>query len=891
VRKVKSTYILLIIVALVSACRLTKNVPDGSHLIKKNKLVVLEGELDEEDLTDIIRQKENFKTLGMRLKLRAYNLIDSAHVAEKRIRKNEAIDKKNDRKRARQKQKNERRIEKAQAKGDSLYTRKTIPLKDTLSPRLFLTEFLKYKYGEAPIIFDSIYFEKTIEQHANYLKKKGYYSCRNSGEVKFKKHKKVVVTYSLSAGPRYFIDSVYIVTTNEALIRSYDRYLEKRKIDALVGKPFDRDLLEDYRSELAKEFRDNAFYGFSPSQINYFVDTNSRSMKVTIGIQFSDRKVIDQSDPDKILTIPHKTTYIRNVYFHISDTSLFKGSFSDSLRELGLNRYDGQYLQNIDTLDYKIYDKKKNNEEISYRSATFLFNGELFVDPTVIESQNYLEQTNYYKEYYIDRTYSRLNQLGLFQSIKPVLIEIQGTDFIDVHYYLVPSKKQSYSFQPRATNSNGFLGVSASLNYANKNLFGGAQKMTIALTGGFESQPPVFDPNLKDELIQQSNRSFNTLELGPSIVFDIPGLFPTKLTTLSKRHRPRTIISAAYNFQKREEYQRSTFQANYLWKMFVSKTQIFQYGLPGLSVIKYVNITKSPVFEAQINKFNDLFLRNAYSDQLIWQDFKFVFEYNNKDRDDKKSNLLLYFNGSFDPAGNFISIFQQIQDTSEFGRFQIFGVPYSRFMRFDNDIIMSYPLTKKTSLHLRALGGVGIPTGNKETSLPFDYSFFSGGSNDNRGWRARSLGPGGYKYLLDTNRTLTQIGDIRIGGSAEYRFSLGPTLKMAVFMDAVNIWTIKEDINRPGSQFSNSWTKEIAYSAGVGFRFDLDFFIVRLDLGIPLNNHTLPKGSEWLWNSREAFDNELIATFGADEVKRLRSQNKIPNPFSPQIHFGIGYPF
>ena len=188
--------------------------------------------------------------------------------------------------------------------------------------------------------------------------------------------------------------------------------------------------------------------------------------------------------------------------------------------------------------------------------------------------------------------------------------------------------------------------------------------------------------------------------------------------------------------------------------------------------------------------------------------------------------------------------------------------------------------------------GAGVPTGNKETSMPFDYSFFGGGSNDNRGWHARSLGPGGYKYLLDTNRTLTQLGDIRLGASLEYRFAVSKLVKMALFTDAGNIWTMKEDVNRPGSEFSANWLNEIAYSAGVGVRLDLDFFIIRFDLGFKLNNHTLPKGSRWFYQSQDAYEQELIDTFGsADIVERLRSENKIPSAFSPKLHFGIGYPF
>lgn len=888
----KATYILLIFAVGIFSCRQTKYVPDGKYLVKKNTIHFNGDKLAEDEVENIIKQQSNFKTLGLKLKLRSFNLVDSSKVAEKRIRKNDDIDDKNRKRIKRQNRINNKRIDRARRKENDLYTRKTIPLKDTLAPKLFLREWLKYKYGEPPVIFDSIAFAKTLEQHGNYLKKKGYYFGSNSGEVIFHpKSKKAIVKYYLTTGERFFIDSIYVKSENEAIAPNYRAYVKSGKIDNLVGMPFDRDYLDDYRSDVAKKFRNESYFGFSPSQISYIADTNNLTKKVTLGINFSNRMIIDPSNPDSVISVPHQSTRVRKVYFHISDTSYFEGNFKDTMESLGLNLTEDQFLQDLDTLLYnEIIDKKTGGIDKN-RVATFLYNGKLFVSPGVIESQNHLEQDNWYKEYYVDRSYTRLVQLGLFQSIKPKLVEITGTNLIDIHYYLIPEKKQSYGFQPRASNSNGYFGVSASVNYVNKNWFGGAEKIKISLTGGFESQPLVFDDNADNTQIQNIGRSFNTLELGPNIVFDIPGLFPTKLTALSKRHRPRTVMSVAYNFQKREEYTRNTFQANYLWKMYPDKTQNFQFGLPGISVIKFVNIVKAPQFEARINSLNDLFLRNSYSDQLVWQDWKFVFEYYNKEKDNKKTKNQVYYTASFDPAGNFVSLFKNRQVVDSVGRYLLLGIPYSQFLRLDNDFVVSRPINKKSSIHFRALAGGGVPNGNKQTSLPFDYSFFAGGSNDNRGWRARSLGPGSYKYMLDTNRTQTQIGDIRLGTSVEYRFSLGPALKAAAFVDAGNIWTYKNDENRVGSQISTNFYNEIAYSVGVGLRLDLDFFIIRLDLGIPLNNVSVTKDSRWIWQSRDALNDELLNKFGADLLQSLYNQGRIPNPFNPQLHFGIGYPF
>jgi len=879
----KFTYILLIIAVTAYSCRQAKYVPEGKFLLKKNIIHVEEKNLDEDEVSNIIRQKPNFKTVGFKIRLWAYNRVDSVNVANKRIQKNIKIRLKNQEILAHRDNVNLRRIEKSRRKGKELYTEKLVSLKDTVTPRMFFREWFKYKIGEKPVVFDSILFNKSLEQLSVFIRNRGYFYGAISGEVSYKR--KAKVRYNINTGPQYIIDSVFIISENRTVKNDYLSFVKKEEGASLIGLPFDKDYLNAYRNRVAKFMRDNTLYGFSSSHINFEADTIFATMKVNLKIRFTNRMTRSSYNRDSLVEVLHRETEVRNVYFHISDSTYIDGNFKKTVEDLGLTLLDQQFIRTIDTFLYAEM-KKKNSEELNpYRIATFLYNGKLSINPDIIEMQNYLEHDNYYKEYYLERTYSRLLQLGLFKVIKPILIEIPNTNLIDVHYYLVPSQKKNYSFEPKATNSNGFLGVSASINYTNKNLFGGAQKMTFSISGGFESQPPVFDETLNGDKIKKAGRSFNTFEIGPSLKFDIPGLFPAKLTSLSKRQRPRTVISTAYNYQSRTDFKRQIFQLNYLWKFYVSKTQIFQIGLPGLSIVKFVRIENSPSFQSKLDVINDLFLKNAYSNQFIWQDWKLTFEFNNKEKEDKNKNFSFYMNTSFDPAGNTLAIFKKYQDTLVNGQRTIFGVGYSQFARLDNDIIASNQLGKKSSLHGRLQIGGGIPYGNSATSMPYDYSFFAGGANDNRGWRARALGPGSYKYYLDTNRTATQIGDLRIGSTLELRFDMGSILKGAFFIDAGNVWTLKEDVNRIGGQISNDWYKQIAVSGGLGLRLDLDFFIIRLDLGIPITNPALPQGSRWIFQSRNAYYAEGLAVLG------VNYKDYLPKPFTPNIHFGIGYPF
>lgn len=883
--KFKLTYILLICASIFIGCKQTRYVPEGRYLLKKNKIELSGEKISKGDLTEIIRQQPNYKRLGIKWKLMAFNLVDSTKVANKRTRKNEKIFLKNREKLKKQDRINSKRVDKARKKGRTHYTEKLIPLKDTLNPKRFFREWYKYKIGQPPVVFDSILFNKSIEQLRAFIKKKGYYHGDVSADVSYKKNQKCKVTYFIETGPQFKIDSFYIISENQLVKENYLIYLNQNEDHSIKSLPFDTDLLDDHRYRVAKYMRNQGLYGFSTNNIFFVADTNQTTMNVEVGVQFSDRLIVPKENRDSVIYLKHEEAFIHNVFFHLADT-LQKGSnFYQRINQLGLSPFEGQFLRTLDTTYFtRFRDKNTGAIDIS-RMAVFTYNGKLAIRPKILELQNYLEIDSRYSEKNLEKTYLSLLQLNLFEIVKTDIKET-ATGCLDAHYYLVPSKKQSFSFEPKATNSNGFLGVAATVNYTNKNLFRGAEKLTLSFSGGFESQPAIFDETLDGDKIQTAGRSFNTFEIGPSASLEIPGIFPLRMSNFSKKLRPKTVISTTYNFQKRDDFTRGTFQLSYIWRFFASKTMIFQSGIPGASVVKFVNINPSDEFQAKLVSLNDLFLLNSYSKQFIWQDWKFTFEYNIREKENRKGNSQLYFKTSFDPAGNIFSLFKNYQDTLDNGQKSMFGIGYAQFARFDNKLIFSKPFRKEKSLNFKFDVGAGFPYGNSQTSLPYDYSFFGGGANDNRGWRARALGPGSYKYYLDPDRTATQIGDIGISASAEFRFAFSSLFKGALFVDAGNIWTIDNDINRPGGQISNNWYKEIAVAAGFGIRLDLEFFIIRMDLGVPFYNPALPDGAKWIWNSRQPYYEEGKLAFGDPEYKAV-----MPLPFVPQLHFGIGYPF
>lgn len=867
----------------VLGCRQTKFVPQGKYLLKKNEVKVSGAKISKSELSSIIRQQPNFKSFGVKWKLMAYNSVDSAKVAEKRGRLNQELRVINKERKEREDRINAKRIAKAQAKNTEYYTHKTVRQKDTINPKMFFREWYKYKVGKHPVVFDSIPFEKTIKQFDAFLRTKGYYYGSVAGFVDYRENRKCVATYVLETGPRYMVEGVNFQHTDTEIEQHFLTFISRSNDHPLIGKPFDSDLLDDFRTDFSHFMRDSSYYGLSASNISFLADTNRQSMKVNLTVRLSDRAFIHPEIRDSVTTVIHKKRTIDEIIYHLPDTIFMSGFFSDSLVKRGISQGKSAFSPTLDTAYYKEGSTFVSSKE-AY-DAIFLYNSRLFIKPKVLEMFNRMERNQAFRERDVESTYNGFLRLGLFSSIKVELQESQDRDSLIAHYYLLSTKRQSFNFEPRATNSNGFLGVSASINYTNRNLFRGAEKLTATISGGFESQPPVFDENVNGEKIKTANRSFNTFEIGPSVKLELPGLFPIRFSDISNQLRPNTVISTAYNYQHRLDFKRSTFQMNYAWSLFISKTQVLQMGFPGLSGLKVIRIDKSAEFETKLLQLNDLFLLDAYRNQFIWQDWRFFYEYNIKNKADRKGNMGLYFSTSFDPAGNILSFFNSQLDTIGNGSYSIFGLQYSQFIRFDNQLIVSKPFTKERSVHGKLLVGGGIPYGNTTNTLPYDYSFFGGGANDNRGWRARALGPGAYKYYLDTNRTATQLGDLRLAASFEVRFPITSMIKGAYFIDAGNIWSLFDDPNRPGGQISADWYKEISLASGFGIRLDFKYFIIRTDIGFPVRNPALPKSSRWIWQSKTAYYEEAEAFFGENY------KSMIPLPFIPQLHFGIGYPF
>ena len=161
-----------------------------------------------------------------------------------------------------------------------------------------------------------------------------------------------------------------------------------------------------------------------------------------------------------------------------------------------------------------------------------------------------------------------------------------------------------------------------------------------------------------------------------------------------------------------------------------------------------------------------------------------------------------------------------------------------------------------------ASAGANWAYGNS-SAAPWSEQFYVGGANSIRAFTVRSIGPGSYQPHQNTTSYLDQTGDIKLLCNLEYRPRLFGNLYGALFLDAGNVWTMHEDDSRPNGHFRlKSFLKEMALGTGIGLRYDLDFFVIRVDWGVGLH---VP--------NRNGFYN----------VRSFKD--------SQSLHLAIGYPF
>lgn len=443
----------------------------------------------------------------------------------------------------------------------------------------------------------------------------------------------------------------------------------------------------------------------------------------------------------------------------------------------------------------------------------------------VLENNTMLEKGKYYSSTDQQRTYNRFGRLGIVRFTNIRFSELPDTidtmeRLMNCDILVSTRKPNTIQFQPEGTNTAGDLGAAASLTYQNRNLFHGSELLSVELRGAFEAITG---------LEGYENQDYQ--EYGVETRLQFPRFVAPFLSRdFTRRSTASSELSLNYSLQNRPEFHRRVFSVSwrYRWSN-ASRRNSYHLDLLDLNYV-YMPWISSTFKEDYLDNQNN---RNA------------ILRYNYEDLFIMKTGFgLIYNNGvtavkaNMETAGNLLHALAGLTkfEQNGHGQYTLFNIAYAQYAKFDIDFTRLFRLDADNALALHAGFGIAYPYGNT-TVLPFEKRYFSGGANSVRGWSVRELGPGKFRGTDGRIDFINQTGDMKLDLNAEFRSKLFWKFQGAVFVDAGNIWTIREYEEQLGGQFKFSeFYKQIAFSYGLGLRLNFDYFIIRLDAGMKAIN-------------------------------------------------------
>ncbi len=663
--------------------------------------------------------------------------------------------------------------------------------------------WIRRNWGEEPVKRSMVYPDKVKLVIQNRLENLGYFQSKVSYEIKPKwfNKQKINIIYTVALDTPYTISRLFFPDS----VNEISGIINSAKYESLIrqGDNYSLSTFSAERDRIDKILKQNGFYFFNPDFIKYKVDTLFERKRMTV----------------QLLLKPETPAYALNSYY-INDIFVHCTSEQANLSE---TKFDTLMVQNC----YYIQDNQVFKPELITNSL-FLKKGDLYTFDSYQQTLKYLMNFGVIK-------YMKINMLRK---------DTVDANLLDMHVFITPLKKKSLNLELNTvTKSNNFAGPGFTATYNNRNVFGGAEKLTEKFDFGWESQ---FGSQTADNL------GANSYEIGLSSELTFPRFFPFHYKKQSIRHIPKTTIGAEYRLMNQIRYYRMNtlnLRFGYQWKETDDKMHLLN-----LVSINYQFLGDTTGRFSVLLSENSL-LKRSFENQFI-VGTNYMFTYSNYGT--KNSIHWTYFNFNFDISGNILHSLQKlIQPKNTENEYEFFNNVYAQYMKFGFDTRRYWNWREKHRLVFRLAAGIGVPWGNSQV-LPYIKQFFIGGTNSIRAFPPRSIGPGSYIASTDnTGLFIDRTGDVKMESNLEYRFHVLDMVEIAAFIDAGNVWLLNEDTNRVSGKFvKTEFAKEIGIGTGLGLRFDAGLFVARLDVGFPVRRPDMPEKQRWVfsqgntWNSR-----------------------------------------
>lgn len=832
------------------ACSTTKKVPDGDYLLVKNTFKYEDGKVHEDELPDYVSQKPNKKTLFLApLGLMLYNMANPKYDSVL----NEYMT-----------YPSEMRNQKLR---DSLFIKYEHP--EYVGKNLFWDR-LFHNWGQPPVILD----QGKTETSANSIRKRLVYRGFWDADVKFSHDldsaaKKAKANYLITHRDPTMISDYYYDIPDPNIKRIYEEDLGASLVRS--GRILDQTVLEDEIKRISSLMRERGYYKFNNSNEEIFFTADTLDSRKNVPLSIDIHK--DSLDS------PYKVATIGNIDVAVVENNqdFPHNTVKDSLRGIRFHKVDDQYKtralwRQVILSPGKVYDQKDLD----------------------LTRRNMLAMNNF-------------SILKAKDSLRRGGTSAPNDSIVDVLYLLKPLPK--YELQGSFdANWSQILNLSAAptVSLTSRNVFGGAENLSTsvgAILGSIRNPRDLNKRLFAYEISAQGNLYFPRLLLPFSYYKLIP-----------KRYSPTSSITLGATMQENIGLDRLTFNTglNYFanvndvvsHKLTIFNNQLsltrnkdryYEFFPNDQRVRDFVFEDYSPVLnqsflDGQISsdEYSKLILAdasygsslsgdqllnyNSFRQSLINKDrqtqdvlissFIYNFIYNEIGKVEYEHPF--YFNGKVEVAGNILGLIQPKGTSAGVttgDQRTIFKVPFSQFIKFDFDV-RKYITFGKQTLAMRQFIGLGIPYGNSN-SMPFIRSYFNGGSNDIRAWRAfGGLGPADSQ--LDERIRTFVMDNVKLTTSVEYRIPLNEMWETAVFTDMGNIWSLKD--NGFGDEFRFSkFYKQMGIGSGLGIRINVAYITLRVDLAYKIYDPNKPEGERWRFRQFQ--------------------------PLKPTLNIGFGYPF
>lgn len=635
------------------------------------------------------------------------------------------------------------------------------------------------KFVEQPVLISDVRPDLRMKMVEDMLAKNGFFGATTSYELLYDKRnpKKARVNYTVNLPVPKYISEIRLLDDTTEISELINRVV-RRDSYLKVGELFCTDSLSDVRNKVADRLRNRGYYFFRPDYLLFKADSTIDEGGIVLKLDYAN------SVPANAL----RKYVVGDVTVRV-------------LRNEG-----GGYADTLHTDKCTVIRMKPSK----------LRDGLIPSCVTLKKGQDLRVRT-------LSNTQSYLSRLGIFNSISLTVTPLDSvrTDSLDVDIVCRFDTPLESQFEVNLTSkSNSYLGPGLSYGITNRNIFGGAERLSLKLNGSYEWQIGKIDNGEK-------RSKFSSYEFGLDVELAFPRLLAPKFMKTIKREQSWTRISLGGDIMNRPHFFRMVqVNAGIDYDWMSSRFSKHQVTLFELKYNKLLNTT--PEFDATMEE--NYAIAQSFQDQFIPK-LSYTYTFDRGFRRDRKHVTL---QASVVDGGNLFSGIWSIAGVD--GQKTLFGTPFSQFIKATFQMVYSQRISGDHRIVGRIYTGAAHAYGNS-SEVPYTEQFYVGGANSLRAFAVRSIGPGSYHSDRETsNGYYDQTGTFRFEMNLEYRFPIAGMLKGAVFMDAGNIWLLKDDPMRPGGKLTGSrFLNDLALGTGIGLRFDMGMIVVRGDLGIGLH--------------------------------------------------------